>query len=207
MPDEYVSAFVDFLPNQPKTDETRGFFRKLLRERLEQRLSDSVERMWELPPMAVKVPPQKEGEPPQLGVYCELLVEARQLFVDGRFYACVAMCGIVGERLVKDLLRTAVLVEKAGETHRPSDAAFDQLEYVEVSGLTRFLKESGLLSGEAMKATLALGTLRNKYAHARGKNPPADAIEALKLLDALIADTVAVWKNLPQPEGGGSELQ
>ncbi len=37
--------------------------------------------------------------------YLELLTEARELYRSGHFYSCVAMSGIVAERLVKDLLR------------------------------------------------------------------------------------------------------
>jgi hypothetical protein len=97
------------------------------------------------------------------------------------------------------LLRATVLVETKGETARPSDAAFDQLERVEVSGLTR-CHESRLLSEAAAEAAKDLGELRNRYAHARGKNPPADAREAVRLLDALVTDTVSVMKKLGLPD-------
>ena len=214
MPEKFIAAFIDFLPNQPKNDETRERFRQMLRERFEGRLADAVERIWELPPMAVKMTttePDKTLPPPRQDVYVALLLEARDLFVAGHFYACVAMCGIVAERLVKDMFRASVLVDIKGKTERPSDGAFDQLERVEVSGLTRFLNESHLLSNAAAKAAKDLGELRNGYAHARGKNPPADAREAVRLLDALVTVTVSVMKNLglpaEPPDGGPSEVQ
>lgn len=168
--------------------------------------------------MAVKLPTLKEGEPLPVageGAYAVLLLEARQLYVDGHFYGCVAMCGIVGERLVKDLLRASVLVESAGNTHRPDDDAFNQLERVETSGITRFLNKAGLLSDASAKAAKALGELRNDYAHARGKDAPADARKAILLLDELVGGTVSVLPKLgvvaaapaPAPGGGPTEVQ
>lgn len=100
---ELMPVYVDLLPNQPKNAEVRELFGRQLTEAFEKRLPAAVERIWELPPLMVKEP---------LGEYVSLLREARDLFVDGRFYACVAMCGIVGERLVKDALRASVLVKK-----------------------------------------------------------------------------------------------
>jgi hypothetical protein len=161
-----LSVFLDLLPNQPQNDESRRSFRGLLQTRFEKTLPDAVERIWRLPPIIIKGP---------FGDYMELLLETRALFLAGHFYSCVAMCGIVSERLVKDILRVAVLVEKEGEPHRPADKAFDQLERLEVGGMVRFLKEAGLLSNEAGKAADDLGQLRNAYAHARGRNPEEDA--------------------------------
>ena len=98
-----MDVFLDLEPNQPKNDQTRESFRQMLRHRLEQGLPEAVERIWKLPAIILKEP-RKE--------YVSLLMEARELFVNGQFYSCVAMCGIVGERLVKDALRTAVLIER-----------------------------------------------------------------------------------------------
>jgi hypothetical protein len=130
-----IEVFLDFLPNQPKNDQSREQFVSMLRLRLEERLQASVERIWDLPSIILKRP-QSE--------YVALLVEARDLYVSGNFYSCVAMCGIVGERIIKDVLRASVRLEKDGVIHIPQDKAFDQLEYVEVAGIIRFLKEAEL---------------------------------------------------------------
>jgi hypothetical protein len=187
-----MNVFIDLLPNQPKNDQTREDFRQMLRYRFEERLPQAVERIWELPPVILKEP---------LGDYLALLREAREIFLAGHFYSCVAMCGIVAERLVKDVFRAAVLVERAGKAARPSDAAFDQFEHVEVSGIVRFLKEAELLSPEAAKAAESLSKLRNQYAHARGKKPDADALEAIKLLHSLVEGTVSAFKDFEIKDG------
>jgi hypothetical protein len=187
-----LNIFLDLLPNQPKNDTSRENFRGMLRDRFEKTLPDAVERIWKLPPIIIKEP---------FGDYMELLLEARALFLSGHFYSCVAMCGIVGERLVKDVLRAAVLVEKEGKAQRPDDKAFDQLERVEVGGIARFLTEAGLLSEEAGKAAADLGQLRNAYAHARGKNPEYDATKAITWLHAVVENTVSVFKNHEMKDG------
>ena len=111
------------------------------------------------------------------------------------------MCGIVGERLVKDVLRASVLVEKDGKPQRPADVAFDQLERVEVNGIVRFLKEAELLSADSAKAARTLGELRNQYAHARGKKPQRDALKAIKLLHTLVEGTVSMFKDFEIKDG------
>ncbi len=118
---QVMDIFLDLLPNLPKNDQTRESFRQLLRQRFEDVLTDAVERVWDLPPMVVK---------PQ-GEYLTLLLEARALYLTGHFYSCVAMCGIVGERLVKDVFRASVLVQQGGAPQPPPDAAFNQLERVD----------------------------------------------------------------------------
>jgi hypothetical protein len=186
-----MDIFLDLLPNLPKNDQTRESFRQLLRQRFEDALTDAVERVWDLPPMVVK---------PQ-GEYLTLLLEARALYLTGHFYSCVAMCGIVGERLVKDVLRASVLVQQGGVPQPPPEAAFNQLERVEVNGIIRFLKEAGLLSAEAAKAADSLGQLRNQYAHARGQSPQPDALKAITLLHTLVEDTVSVFKEFEIKDG------
>jgi len=111
------------------------------------------------------------------------------------------MCGIVGARLAKDAWRAAVRVEKDGTAQRPTEAAFDQLERVEVSGIVRFLKEAGLLGDAAAKAAKNLGELRNDHAHARGKDPEADAVKAITWLHAVVEDTVSVFKHFDIKDG------
>jgi len=64
----------------------------------------------------------------------------------------------------------------------PSEVAFDQLERADASAIVRFLKEAGLVTREAAKAADDLGQLRNRYAHARGKDPQPDALKAINLL-------------------------
>jgi hypothetical protein len=188
-----MEVFVDVTPNTPKTERTREDFGHILRQKFEQRLPEAVERIWELPPVILQKPFEE---------YVSLLVEARELFIAGHFYSCVAMCGIVGERLLKDMLRSSVLIAKGGNATCPPDEAFDQLERVEVSGISRFLNKAALLEDGAQKVAQGLGELRNTYAHARGTDPHTDAIKAIKLLHTLVEGTVSVFRDFEITDKG-----
>jgi|SRR6266498_181374 hypothetical protein len=183
---ETREVYVDFLSNQPKNEISRQNAADRLRWQLAMRLDASIDRGFELPSLIVNNP---DGE------YLALLLEARQLYIDGYFYACVAMCGIVNERLIKDTLRAAVLIEKDGKVERPVDKVFDQLERVEIRALAEFIRQAGLLPEEAFNAAKDLGDLRNKYAHARGRQSKNDALNAIKLLQEVVEGTVSVLKD------------
>lgn len=96
-------AYMDNRPRSPHTDEQRKKFRADLTQRFMKDLPATIERIWELPCLNIT----SVSKP-----YPDLLIEARELFVNGYFYSCVAMCGIVGERLIKDVLRNSVSIEK-----------------------------------------------------------------------------------------------
>jgi hypothetical protein len=181
-----ANSYKDVRANEPRNDRTREQFRHALEDKFDLGLAEAVERIWELPSVILK---RADDE------YVRLYVEASDLFVGGYFYSCVAMCGIVGEKLVKDLLRASVVIESDGTSRRPSDEAFDQLEHVDVSAIVRFLNRAQLLSDGAAKATTELAALRNQYAHARGKSAKADALKSLGKLHILLEGTVSVLKD------------
>jgi len=110
-------------------------------------------------------------------------------------------CGIVGERIIKDELRAAVLIKKGNQVRSPDSTAFDQFERLDVSSIARFLNKAELLSDRAFKAADSLGQLRNSYVHARGKDPKEDAISAIKMLHMLIEDTVSIFKDFGELKG------
>ncbi len=192
---KYIEVYVDALSNLPKNDKNREITRQSLKIQFEKSLPEAVERFWDLPSIIVK---------PQ-GEYLAFLSEARILYIAGHFYSCVAMCGIVGERLIKDVSRASILVQKIGANHhppqRPSDTAFDQLERIEVSHMLRFLEKADLLSGEASGAAQKLIEMRNDYAHARGKASQPEALKAIKFLHILVEGTVSVFKDFDIKDG------
>jgi hypothetical protein len=186
-----ADLFLDTIPNLLKAKGGDEVVRDILRARFEEDLPNAVERVKDVPILMVK----PEGE------YLDLLVEARELYISGRFYSCVAMSGIVGERLVKDVIRASVLVERKGTVERPTEKAFDQLERVDVTSLVQFAGRVGLLSDKAEEAARKLGELRNDYAHARGKKPPEDAKKALAYLHVIVEDTVSLFAEYELQEG------
>jgi hypothetical protein len=185
-------AYIDLSSNRPKNETTREEARAELREKFEFNLPEAVERRWDLPSIML---PRADDE------YVRLFVEARELYTMGYFYSCVAMCGIAGERLIKDTVRDSIFVSVGGVTKRPSEEAFIQLERIDVSALVRFLNASALLADKPRKAAEELITLRNRYAHARGSDYRDDALKAISHLHILIEGTVSVLKDYEMVDG------
>jgi hypothetical protein len=157
----------------------------MLRRKLEMQLAASVERIWDLPPLMVIY----TG-----GEYLKLLREARDLYVDGYFYSCVATCGIVSERIIKDILCASIKIEKDGIVETPENEVIEELEQIDVFRIAKLLRKTELLSRETFKAVDNLVQLRNKYAHARGREAQTDALNAIKLLHQVVEGTVSVFK-------------
>jgi hypothetical protein len=145
--DQPMTVYLDTLANTPKTDAARLNYGHVLSLKFKQRLKDSVERIWDLPSIMLKEP----------GPYVELLLESRELFIAGYFYSCVAMCGIVAERILKDLLRTTILIRRGDHIPTlPSEDAFDQLEHLEISRIVSFLNKAGLLQDKEKRQLMDL---------------------------------------------------
>lgn len=174
-------AYVDFTRNNLDSLEWIERMKATFREEYELRLDESIQRIRVLPTLTVY---HTEAT--------ALLREARELYVRGHFYSCVAMCGIVGERIIKDVIRAVVMVRRGDEAKTPSESAFTQLERIDSRSLIQFLRQTGTFTDKVKKAAIDLGDLRNNYAHARGKNPEADALTAIKLLHEIVDSTIAM---------------
>jgi hypothetical protein len=192
MDEQFVTVYLDVTSNRPQNETALKEEQELLLHRFQQRLPDAAKRKFELPPIILRNP----SDP-----YLSLLTEARELFVVGYFYACVAMCGIVCERLVKDALRASLLVFNDGQVKSPSEDAFKQFENVDMSRLLGFLEKASVLDDASTKAARKLSDLRNAYAHARGSNPQKDAISAIKHLHQVVEGTISVFKEYELKDG------
>lgn len=188
--DQLISLFVDFLPNHATNPMLAESLKDSYRKRLESDLDNIIVRQGQLTALMV--------EP---GEYVQLLVESRTLFCFGYFYACVAMCGIVAERIIKNIMRNNVYTVDGNAAYKPSDKAFDQLERVDIRSITNFLAEAKLISADAKAAAINLGDLRNQYAHARGQNPEKDALKAITSLQKIVDETVSILKTHTISEG------
>jgi hypothetical protein len=159
------SAYADFRPNAAKRD---------LREELSK---DSREQAAELPSGIQGVPSRDKLErlsqlPPLLmedGPYCRLIREARGVFVDGHFYACVAMCGISFERFQRD---------KAAPYGATREHTMKQVR--------NMLRKNKVLSPETLDLCKSMADLRNDYAHGHGLNPKEDALKSLAWMHSFI---------------------
>ena len=113
----------------------------------------------------------------EAGDYCALIREARDVFVDGHFYACVAMCGISLERFQRDKVA-------------PFGAARKKIEEVR-----RILQKNEVLLPETIDLCKKMAKLRDKYAHGRGSNPKEDALKALAWMHSFIDNETTLMRD------------
>lgn len=180
-------AFADPLPGVLRRLLEEGRDLGAIKEKLMRQLivdPDEALRRWsELPDLE-----------PTTGPHVPLLLEARELYLHGHFYSCVAMCGIASERIVKDVLGQGLAVWQDDEVAALPEEAIPELDRFELSAIARFLTKAGLLVPDARKAVLDLAELRNRYAHSPGTKPREDALKAIGLLHDVVNRTVSLFR-------------
>lgn len=160
-------AYADFRPNDAKLRLSKESSKGSQKSSIE--LSSDVmdeksfahlkdERLSQLPPLLIEI-----------GHYCNLLKEARDVFVDGHFYACVAMCGISFERFQRDKAEPYGAIRK----HKMPD-------------IRKILQENKVISTGTLILCKSMADLRNEYAHGEGLKPKEDALKALKWMHSFI---------------------
>ncbi len=160
-------VFVDFTPNDAKLQLSGRPTVTNDRAQQQARELERFRRLAKLHPLLIE-----EGE------YCKLLIEARDTFVDGHFYACVAMCGITFERFQRDKARPYGAKSRA-----------------QMPEIREILSRVKVLEKESLQFCKDMATMRNAYAHGRGQNPKRDALKALTWLHKLIEKETSLMRN------------
>ncbi len=125
------------------------------------------ERLSQLPPLLIEV-----------GPYCKLLMEARDVFVDGHFHACVAMCGISLERFQRDKAKPY------GATRRHK-----------IWQVRDMLKKNRVFKAGTLTLCEKMAELRNDYAHGDGLDPKEDALKSLTWMHSFIDNETNLMRN------------
>lgn len=185
-----IQVHMDTVPNLLKMPGQEDSVKDMLRQRTEQKLDDMLSRYKQLPAIFV-----------HLGKHSELLYEARDLYIEGKYYSCVAMCGITAERIAKELLRISLLLRKKDKWTFPSDEQAALIDRIEINDIRELLIKSEVIEERLRKPFQKLSELRNKYAHATGKNPQVDAKLAIDYLHEIVEGTVSVFKHYEIKEG------
>lgn len=151
-------AYADFRPNTAKHDLEEELSKGQQEQGMNPLTRDTLERLSQLPPLLMEA-----------GPYCGLIREARDVFVGGYSYACVAMCGISFERFQRD---------KA--------APYGATRKHKMPKVRRILKENSVLKVETLALCKKMAKLRNDYAHGDGLKPKEDALKALTWMHSFI---------------------
>lgn len=124
-------------------------------------------RLSQLPPLLIEA-----------GPYCYLLKEARDVFVDGHFYACVAMCGISFERFQRDKAKPHGATQK----HK-------------IWEVRKILRKDNVLKPKTLVLCEKMAALRNQYAHGHGLEPEKDALKTLTWLRCFISNETDLMRD------------
>ena len=160
-------AYVDFRPNSAKLHLSEGSSKGTKKRPAELPIgaldkesfdNHKDERLSKLPPLLI-----------ESGPYCALLREARDVFVDGHFYACVAMCGISFERFQRDKAKPYGATRK----HK-------------IWQVRSMLQKNSVLSPGTLILCKNMADLRNDYAHGNGLKHKEDALKALQWMHSFI---------------------
>lgn len=173
----------DSLPILLNTPERIEQYKQSLRNALEKNIDDMIKRYKELPSYLIG-----------FGSYLELLVEARELYIEGKYYSCIAMCGVTAERIAKDLLFTLIQFEKKGKLSLANQKQFKLLDKIDLNIIRELLYISGVIDKPTKKAFIYIAELRNTYLHSVGNNKQNDAKKAIKYLHTIIDGSVSIYK-------------
>jgi hypothetical protein len=172
--DQIQSAYADFRPNDAKFRLSEESSKRKSPENLPSGTLDEQsfdyykdERLSQLPPLLI-----------EMGPYCNLLREARDVFVDGHFYACVAMCGISFERFQRDKATPYGATPK----HK-------------MSQIRKILKTNKVISTGSLTLCENMADLRNHYTHGQGLKPKEDALKALQWMHSFIDNETSLMRD------------
>jgi len=170
--DEVQSAYVDFRPNEARLQISGKWPNEVDTNSQESPGIDSFAkqkqmRISQLPPLLIEV-----------GSYCNLLREARDVFADGHFYACVAMCGISLERFQRDKAK--------------SHGGTDKHKQWEIR---KRLEDGKALLPETITLCKNMAKMRNMYAHGHGTNPKEDAAQSLEWMHSFMDKETSLMRD------------
>jgi len=160
------AAYADFRPNAARRDLKKALSMGQEEQDMVPITRDALERLSQLPPLLMED-----------GPYCKLMREARDVFVDGHYYACVAMCGISLERFQRD------------------KAARFRVGQKKLEEVRRRLQINQVLLPKTLGLCENMAKLRDKYAHGRGSNPKEDALKALVWMHSFIENETSLMRD------------
>ena len=175
-------TYVDFRPNSARIYLKEELLKSSQREvkqlppdaLIEKPLTYEIyERLSQLPPLLIED-----------GPYCRLIREARDVFVDGHFYACVAMCGISFERFQRD----KASIYGATREHK-------------MRQIRSILEKNRVVSPKTLCLCKKMANLRNDYAHGHGLSPKEDALTSLTWMHSFLDNETNLMRDYAVVEG------
>ena len=190
--DKSILIQMDMTPNLLKLRGQEESIKETMRQELEKDLDKRISRYKELPAIMVQVKSEEDE-------YIKLLYEARRLYIEGKFYSCIAMCGVTSERIGKDILRRIILIKKLDKTD-PSKFS-KHLDRISMDVVRELIIVAGVVDSSIRNAFVKLASLRDKYVHARSVESQKDAQKAIEYLHEIVGETVSIFKRYRIQQG------
>lgn len=130
--------------------------------------------------------------------------EARELYREGFFHSCIAMCGITAEKISIDLLthRLSITAIKGKEEKDVTEEVIKSFLELRFERLIGSIYHLGLIDEETKNALNEIRKKRNEYVHPKGPlTPSEDAGEVIRLLAKVIDKTSDVFKDFKMVDG------
>lgn len=122
-----------------------------LRKQFNDKINDVVKRLFKIQDLSVikKLP-------------CHDLVhEAKMLYVEGYFYATIALCGAVGENIARMIINDSEITVSRSKIIK-GKTIFGRLDFVVIN---KILINASLIQQDSYKKLEKIRKLRNKYVH------------------------------------------
>jgi len=188
---------MDTIPNLLKLKGQEESAKELMRQELERDLGKRISRYKELPAIMIQVS-GKNGK----DEYAKLLQEARKLYVEGKFYSCVIICGVTSERIAKDILRKMIALKLLKKPDKTKILNFlKQLDRIPMDVVYNSIIAVEAVNKSTRKTFEKLSKLRDNYVHARRVESQEDAQKAIKYLHEIVEETVSVFKKYKIQQG------
>lgn len=113
----------------------------------------------------------------------DLVYETKMLYIEGYFYATIALCGMVGENIARMILNDSEITINGSRIIR-GKTIFGRLDFVVIN---KILINVGLIQQDSYKKLEKIRKLRNKYVHGNKLfNPIAVKRDAGILLNFIV---------------------
>ncbi|MDP8201976.1 MAG: hypothetical protein P9M11_07530 [Candidatus Tenebribacter burtonii] len=180
--DKLKKVYLDTIPNLLKDSINEKKISETLLSNYNGKIAEIIDRYKNLPAIVVDI-----------GVYTESLKEARQVYIEGYFYSCIAMCCVTAEKIAKDILIQNLFIQKDDNFENIPKEAIKYFEKINLETIREILIKSNLISGNLRNPYKKLVELRNRYMHIRDITATkSDAISALNFLNFIIEDTISL---------------
>ena len=187
----FLNAYIDLSKNNytGTPAQKRAFTLQLKRlkiDEIKRTAVDKVKRYLRLPALII----HDEDE------ILPLLLEARNTYMDGHFFSCIASTATVADRICNNLMERYE-IDKSTRTQIIQEETLGQ----KIPRLQSF----GLITSEQAAVLESINRIRNKHIHPKSPitelSMKRDALKAISLLHEFLENTVSVFRDYTIEDG------